>query len=257
MSLCPPREVTPLLGQCGLAVTVVCTELLKHTFPLVLFVADLNCLLFPCVLAHYFLLIHSLCNYLGNAGELAGIWRARLLFLGVDDFVPMQPGRVGSCPFWVTSCTPRPFCRTDWLFGQSTRSRERVCVYFLVYLVGLKPELFFDILYLLCIMALYTLPWRHAPDLNPSLSRATKGGSLFNLKRQNCTINSSKHMPGDFVYCESFQLSLRSACVLGLSPKLHHWRRVLCPFSLKTVFQVRSEMWSGLLLQGESQHTAR
>lgn len=73
MSLCPPREVTPLLGQCRLAVIGVCTELLKHTFPLVLFVADLNCLLFPCVLAHYFLLIHSLCNYLGNAGELAGI----------------------------------------------------------------------------------------------------------------------------------------------------------------------------------------
>lgn len=71
--LCPPREVTPLVGRCVLAVTVVCTELLKRTFPLVLFVAVLNCLLFPCVLAHYFLLIHGLCNYLGNAGELAGI----------------------------------------------------------------------------------------------------------------------------------------------------------------------------------------
>lgn len=35
---------------------------------------------------------------------------------------------------------------------------EGLYVYFFVYLVGLKPELFFDILYLLCIMALYTLP---------------------------------------------------------------------------------------------------
>lgn len=133
VSLCPPREVTPLLGQCRLAVTVVCTELLKCTFPLVLFVAVLNCLFFPCVLAHYFLLIHGLCNYLGNAGELAGIWRAWLSFLEVDDFFPMQHGWVGSCPLWVTSCTSRPFCRgfAGWigcLQIAGKHKEQRVCM---------------------------------------------------------------------------------------------------------------------------------
>lgn len=134
VSLCPPREVTPLLGQCRLAVTVVCTEQLKCTFPLVLFVAVLNCLLFPCVLAHYFLLIHGLCNYLGNAVELAGIWRAWLLFLGVNDFLLMQ-GRVGTCPLWVTSCTSRPLQGAlqaglaVWRELESPRSRERVSMW--------------------------------------------------------------------------------------------------------------------------------
>lgn len=140
------------LGWCRLAVTV-CTELLKCTFPLVLFVAVLNCLLFPCVLAHYFLLIHGLCNYLGNAGELAGIWRAWLFFLGVDDFLPMQHGRTGSCPLWVTNCTSRPSHRGSAgqvgcleRPGKHKEQGEGLYVYFLVCLVGLKPELFFDIL---------------------------------------------------------------------------------------------------------------
>lgn len=116
--------------------------------------------------------------------------------------------------------------------GKHKEHGEGLCVYFLVCLVGLKPELFFDILYLLCIMALDTLPWRHAPDLNPSLSRANKGGSLLNFKRQNCTVNSSKYMPGDFVCCESFQLSLRSVCVLGCP-----WSGTPAPFLWRQYFR--------------------
>lgn len=132
VSLCPPREVTPLLGHCGLAVTVVCTELLKCTFQLVPFIAVLNCLFFPCVLAHYFLLIHGLCNYLGNAGELAGIWGAWLLFLEVDDFFPCSMGGlVLALSEWQVA-HPGFFTETlqdrlaVWREVESARSRERV-----------------------------------------------------------------------------------------------------------------------------------
>lgn len=54
LSPCPPREVKPLSEWCRLEATVIYSKLLKHTFPLAFFVAVLNCLLFPCVLVHYF-----------------------------------------------------------------------------------------------------------------------------------------------------------------------------------------------------------
>lgn len=100
------RSAVPVSSQrseTSRGVTLACSDgglLLKHTCPLVFFVAVLNCLLFPCVLAHYFSLIHGLCNYLGNAGELAGVWWAWLTFLGVGDFVTIQHARVWFLASW-------------------------------------------------------------------------------------------------------------------------------------------------------------